>query len=218
VQLLLDVRRRLIVESMRSEERQNRELSELLHDGPLQNLLAVRLDLDDLRDNPTAEGFDRLDVALRDTVTTLRTTVSTLHPQVLAQVGLAAAVRELVTKYQQRRSAEFTGDIDDVGRPVAQALLYRSARELLANAHKHSRARHVTVSLHGNSGSTVLSVADDGIGFDTAILATRVAEGHIGLASLINGVESAGGSIEFTENPGGGTVVTVTVPDEIGQG
>ena len=218
VQLLLDVRRRLIVESMRSEERQNRELSELLHDGPLQNLLAVRLDLDDLRDNPTAEGFDRLDVALRDTVTTLRTTVSTLHPQVLAQVGLAAAVRELVTKYQQRRSAEFTGDIDDVGRPVAQALLYRSARELLANAHKHSRARHVTVSLHGNSGSTVLSVADNGIGFDTAILATRVAEGHIGLASLINGVESAGGSIEFTENPGGGTVVTVTVPDEIGQG
>ena len=217
VQLLLDVRRRLIVESMRSEERQNRELSELLHDGPLQNLLAVRLDLDDLRDNPTEEGFDRLDVALRDTVTTLRTTVSTLHPQVLAQVGLAAAVRELVAKYEQRRGAEFTGDIDDVGRPVAQALLYRSARELLANAYKHSRARHVTVSLQGNSGSTVLSVADDGIGFDTAILAARVAEGHIGLASLINGVESAGGSIEFTENPGGGTVVTVTVPDEIGQ-
>jgi two-component system NarL family sensor kinase len=217
VQLLLVIRRRLIVESMRSEERQNRELSELLHDGPLQNLLAVRLDLDDLRDNPTAEAFDRLDVALRDTVTTLRTTVSTLHPQVLAQVGLAAAVRELVAKYQQRRGADLTSDIDDVGRPAAQALLYRSARELLANAYKHSRARHVTVSLHGNSGSTVLSVADDGIGFDTAILAARVAEGHIGLASLINGVESAGGSIEFTENSGGGTVVTVTVPDEIGQ-
>ena len=216
VQLLLDVRRRLIVESMRSEERQNRELSELLHDGPLQNLLAVRLDLDDLRDNPTSEGFDRLDAALRETVTTLRTTVSTLHPQVLAQVGLAAAVRELVVKHQQRHSAEFTIDIDDVGRPVAQALLYRSARELLANVHKHSRAEQVSVSLRCSGGSTVLSVADDGIGFDTAILATRVAEGHIGLASLINGVEAAGGSIEFHPKPGGGTVVTVTVPDEFG--
>jgi two-component system NarL family sensor kinase len=166
VQLLLDVRRRLVVESMRSEERQNRELSELLHDGPLQNLLAVRLDLDDLRDKPTAEGFDRLDAALRDTVTTLRTTVSTLHPQVLAQVGLAAAVQELVAKYQQRHSAEFSTDIDDVGRPVAQALLYRSARELLANVHKHSRAHRVTVTLHRGGGSTVFSVADDGIGFD----------------------------------------------------
>jgi two-component system NarL family sensor kinase len=216
VQLLLDVRRRLVVESMRSEERQNRELSELLHDGPLQNLLAVRLDLDDLRDNPTPEGFDRLDAALRDTVTTLRTTVSTLHPQVLAQVGLTAAVQELVAKYQQRHSAEFTTDLEDVGRPAAQALLYRSARELLANAHKHSRARHVTVTLHRSGSSTVLKVTDDGIGFDTSILAARVAEGHIGLASLINGIEAAGGSIEFHPNPGGGAVITVTVPDEIG--
>jgi two-component system NarL family sensor kinase len=216
VQLLLDVRRRLVVESMRSEERQNRELSELLHDGPLQNLLAVRLDLDDLRDNPTPEGFDRLDAALRDTVTTLRTTVGTLHPQVLAQVGLTAAVQELVAKYQQRHSAEFTTDLEDVGRPAAQALLYRSARELLANVHKHSRAQHVTVTLHRSAGSTMLKVTDDGIGFDTSILAARVAEGHIGLASLINGIEAAGGSIEFHPNPGGGAVITVTVPDEIG--
>jgi two-component system NarL family sensor kinase len=174
------------------------------------------LDLDDLRDNPTPEGFDRLDAALRDTVTTLRTTVSTLHPQVLAQVGLTAAVQELVAKYQQRHSAEFTTDLEDVGRPAAQALLYRSARELLANAHKHARARHVVVSLHRSGSSTVLRVADDGIGFDTSILATRVAEGHIGLASLINGVEAAGGSIEVLPSPGGGSVVTVTVPDEIG--
>lgn len=217
VQLLLDVRRRLVAESMRSEERQNRELSEVLHDGPLQNLLAARLDLDDLRENPTAAGFDRLDAALRDTVTTLRTTVSTLHPQVLAQVGLTAAVQELVDKYQQRWSADITTDLDDVGRPQAQTLLYRAARELLANSYKHSRAGQVTVSLHGNDGSTVLSVADDGIGFETSILATRVAEGHIGLASLINGVEAAGGSIEFDGREGGGTFVTVSIDDEIGQ-
>ena len=46
VQALLDVRRRLITESMRADERHSRELSEQLHDGPLQNLLAARLDLD----------------------------------------------------------------------------------------------------------------------------------------------------------------------------
>jgi two-component system NarL family sensor kinase len=216
VQLLLDVRRRLVAESMRVEERQNRELSEQLHDGPLQNLLAARLDLDDLRDNPTAEGFDRLDSALRETVTTLRTTVTTLHPQVLAQVGLTAAVQELVGKYQQRWSVDITTDLDDVGQPQAQTLLYRAARELLANAYKHSRATRVTVGLHRVGDTTVLSVTDDGIGFDTAILAARVAEGHIGLASLINGVEAAGGSIEFDGRGGGGTVVTVSMNDEIG--
>ena len=217
VQLLLDVRRRLVAESMRAEERQNRELSEQLHDGPLQNLLAARFDLDELRDHPNAEGFDRLDAALRETVTTLRATVSTLHPQILAQVGLTAAVQELIDKYQQRWSVHVTADLDDVGRPRAQTLLYRAARELLANAYKHSRATEVTVGLHRVGHATVLDVADDGIGFDTAILATRVAEGHIGLASLINGVEAAGGSIEFDTRAGGGTVVTVSMGDEIGQ-
>ena len=214
---LLDVRRRLVAESMRAEERQNRELSEQLHDGPLQNLLAARLDLDDLRDHPTAEGFDRIDAALRDTVTTLRTTVATLHPQVLAQVGLAAAVQELIGKYQQRWNVEITADLDDVGRPQAQTLLYRAARELLANAYKHSRATEVTVRLHRVGDTTVLSVADDGVGFDTAILAARVAEGHIGLASLINGVEAAGGSIEIDDTGESGTVVIVSMNDEIGQ-
>ena len=217
VQLLLDVRRRLVAESMRAEERQNRELSEQLHDGPLQNLLAARLNLDDLRDNPNAEGFDRLDAALRETVTTLRTTVATLHPQVLAQVGLTAAVQELVGKYQQRWSIEFTAELDDVGRPQAQTLLYRAARELLANAHKHSGATHVTVTLRRDGDMTTLSVADNGIGFETAILADRVAHGHIGLASLINGVEAAGGSISFLPNEEGGTAVTVAMSEEIGQ-
>ena len=217
VQLLLDVRRRLVAESMRAEERQNRELSEQLHDGPLQNLLAARLNLDDLRDNPTADGFDRLDSALRETVATLRTTVSTLHPQVLAQVGLTAAVSELIDRYQQRWSVDITADLDDVGQPQTQTLLYRAARELLANAYKHSRATHVTVGLNRVGDTTMLSVADDGIGFDTAILAARVAEGHIGLASLINGVEAAGGSIEFGGPEGGGSVVTVSMGDEIGQ-
>lgn len=212
---LLEVRRRLVAESMRADERSNRELSEQLHDGPLQNLLAARLDLDELRENPTAAGFDRLDAALRETVSALRTTVSTLHPQVLAQVGLSAAVSELAQRNEQRWGTPVAVDVDEVGRPEAQTLIYRAARELLANAHKHSRAAHLDVGLHRENGATVLRVADDGVGFDPVILDRRVAEGHIGLASLIVGVEATGGSVDFSSRPGGGTVVTVTVPDEM---
>jgi two-component system NarL family sensor kinase len=201
---------------MRAEERQNRELSEQLHDGPLQNLLAARLDLDELRDHPNEEGFDRLETALRDAVTTLRTTVTSLHPQVLAQVGLAAAVQDLVGRYRQRWDVNVVTELDDVGRPQAQTLLYRAARELLANAHKHSGATTVSVGLHRIADTTVLSVADDGVGFDTAIIAGRVTEGHIGLASLINGIEAAGGTIEFDNGAGAGTLVTVTVSDTFG--
>jgi len=212
---LLDVRRRLVAESMRADERSNRELSEQLHDGPLQNLLAARLDLDELREDPTAAGFDRLDAALRETVSALRTTVSTLHPQVLAQVGLSAAVGELAQRNEQRWGTPVRAELDEVGRPDAQTLIYRAARELLTNAHKHSRATRLDIALHRKKGSTVLRVTDDGIGFDPEILDRRVAEGHIGLASLIVGVEATGGSVDFSPRPGGGTVVTVTVPDEV---
>ena len=212
---LLDVRRRLIAETMRADERNNRELSEQLHDGPLQNLLAARLDLDELRDNSTPEVFDRLDAALRETVTELRTTVATLHPQVLTQLGLTAAVRDLAQRYEQRWGTPVRADLDEVGHPEAQALIHRAARELLSNAHKHSRATSLAVRLYSRSGSTVLQVADDGVGFDPAILARRVSEGHIGLASLVVAVEAIGGAMDFAERPGGGTLVTVTIPDEL---
>ena len=213
---LLDVRRRLIAESMRADERHSRELSEQLHDGPLQNLLAARLDLDELRENPTPEGFERLDAALRNSVGELRNTVTALHPQVLAQVGLSAAVRDLAHRYQQRWGTPVAVDIDEVGKPEAEALIHRAARELLSNAHKHSQASRIDVTLRRGNGETVLRIGDDGIGFDPQILARRVSEGHIGLASLVVAVESAGGSVDFqTEASGGGSVLTLTVPDEL---
>ncbi len=212
---LLDVRRQLIAESMRADERNNRELSEQLHDGPLQNLLAARLDLDELRENPTPQGFDRLDAALRETVTGLRTTVATLHPQVLEQLGLTAAVRDMAQRYEQRWGTPVRADIDEVGRPEAQTLIHRAARELLSNAHKHSQAHSLEIGLQREENATILTVVDDGVGFDPEILARRVSEGHIGLASLMVAVEAAGGSVEFSDRTGGGTVVTVTVPDDI---
>lgn len=212
VRSLLDVRRRLVWESMRADERNNRQLSEQLHDGPLQNLLAARLDLEELRESRTDEGFDRVNSALRDTVTLLRATVSTLHPQVLAQIGLAAAVRELVRQYEQRWGIPIDCDLDEVGRPESQALLYRAAREFLANAHKHSRASRLQVDLHRIADVIVLRVADNGIGFDPDVLDRCVAEGHIGLASLMVGIDAMGGSVELAAAPGGGTIATVSMP------
>lgn len=212
VRALLDVRRRLVAESMQADERHNRQLSERLHDGPLQNLLAAMLDLEDLRERPTDEGFDRLDAALRETVALLRATVTTLHPQVLAQVGLGPALRELVGQYRQRWDITFDDDIDEVGKPAGQALVYRAARELLSNAHKHSRATRVQVDLHRAGEDVVLRVVDNGIGFDPGVLDRKVADGHIGLASLVVGIEELGGAVRFAQTPGGGATTVVTMP------
>lgn len=211
VRRLMDVRRRLVAESMLADERQSRALAEQLHDGPLQNLLAVKLDLEDLREQHSDEVLDRIESALRDTVTQLRSTVGTLHPTVLAQVGLTAALRELAGSHEQRTGVAVDVDLDEVGKPPAQDLLYRAARELLANAHKHSGATRLTVQLRGGT-MLMLRVTDNGKGFDPAVLADSVAAGHIGLASLVVAVESTGGTLEMGAVPGGGATTTITVP------
>jgi len=96
VAALLEVRRRLVSESARADERRNRELAEHLHDGPLQTLLAARLELNEVRDRRPDPALDAVNAALQETAAGLRSTVTALHPQVLAQLGLTPALRELV--------------------------------------------------------------------------------------------------------------------------
>ncbi|HEX7827822.1 MAG TPA: sensor histidine kinase, partial [Mycobacterium sp.] len=96
VTVLLDVRRRLVAESMQADERTNRDLAEHLHDGPLQTLLAARMELDEVRERIPDPALDMVYEALNQTAAGLRSTVTALHPQVLAQLGLAPGIRELL--------------------------------------------------------------------------------------------------------------------------
>ncbi|KXX57249.1 sensor histidine kinase [Rhodococcus sp. LB1] len=209
---LMDVRRQLIAESMDAEERERRQLAEDLHDGPLQNVLAARLDVEEALERNPDDMLVAAESALRETAAQLRSTVTTLHPQVLAQLGLTAALRELADLYA-RRGFEMSVSLDDVGHPDCQELLYRVARELLTNVTRHARATTIEFTLTRADGRTTLTVADDGAGFDPAVVPERVAQGHIGLASHIVRVESVGGTFDVTSTPGSGTRVVVTVPD-----
>ncbi len=214
VSALLDVRRRLVAESMQADERTNRDLAEHLHDGPLQTLLAARMELDEVRERIPDPALDMVYAALNDTAAGLRSTVTALHPQVLAQLGLAPGVRELLRQYETRGDFIIDADLEEVGRPASQALLYRAARELLANINKHADATEVTVRLFRAGDRIVLTVADDGAGFEPSIVDQRVAEGHIGLASLQARFDSMGGAMSIDSTIGSGTVVTVTSPPE----
>jgi two-component system, NarL family, sensor kinase len=212
VAALLDMRRTLVSEAMRADERHSRVLAEQLHDGPLQDLLAARLELDEIRERHSDPGLDAVYQAVQDTATRLRSTVTALHPQVLTEVGLTAALRQLVRDYEHRGNFAIEADLEEVGRPRSQSLLYRAARELLANANTHSRAHTVRVHLARAADAITLSVVDDGIGFDPAIVNRCVAQGHIGLASLAVRVDAMGGSMKLSSTIGGGTQAAVTTP------
>ncbi|BBY27314.1 sensor histidine kinase [Mycolicibacterium sediminis] len=217
VDALQEVRRLLVAEAMSADERHNREIAEHLHDGPLQNLLAARMEVDELRERSPDPALDLVYDALQQTAASLRAGVSELHPQVLAQLGLEAGVRELLRQFQNRGSYVIVADLDDVGKPESQALMYRAARELLANVHKHARATHVEVGLRRAGEHVVLTVRDDGAGFDPDRIADRVADGHIGLGSLLARFDAMGGAMEF-DSSAHGTLVTVTSPPETSAG
>jgi len=214
VRALQEMRRQLVSEAMQSDERHNREVAEHLHDGPLQTLLAARLELDEARERNPDPALDMVYSALQETATGLRSTVTQLHPQVLAQLGLTPAVRELLRQFESRNDVTVQTELEEVGKPESQALLYRAARELLTNISKHAKASTVRVGLGRKGDRVVLTIDDDGTGFDPAIVAQYVAAGHIGLGSLLARFDAMGGSMEIDSLPGHGTQVTVTSPPE----
>ena len=215
VMKLQDVRRQLVSEAMQADERHNREVAEHLHDGPLQTLLAARLDLDEVRERNDDPALEAVHAALQQTAAALRSTVTELHPQVLAQLGLTPAVQELLRQFESRGDYTVDADLEDVGKPDSQQLLYRAARELLANIHKHARAKTVRVSLVRRGNRVVLTITDDGKGFDPATVESYVADGHIGLGSLLARFDAMGGSMVIDSVVGRGTQVTVTSPPEL---
>ena len=92
IERLVSDRTQLLTELMTVTESERRTLAEDLHDGALQYILAARMDLEDARELADPTAFDRLDQALTQSSQMLRRTVSELHPAVLEQSGLAAAV------------------------------------------------------------------------------------------------------------------------------
>lgn len=214
VTALQNVRRQLVSEAMQADERHNREVAEHLHDGPLQTLLAARLDLDEVRERNSDPALEAVHTALQETAAALRSTVTQLHPQVLAQLGLTPAIRDLLRQFESRGEYTVNAELEDVGKPESQQLMYRAARELLANIHKHARASTVWVGLSRQGDRLILTIADDGNGFDPAVVERYVADGHIGLGSLLARFDAMGGSMDVSSEVGWGTQVTVTSPPE----
>ncbi|GEL22544.1 hypothetical protein PSU4_14980 [Pseudonocardia sulfidoxydans NBRC 16205] len=196
------------------EEHERRALSEALHDGALQYVLAARQDLEDARDTGDAESFDRIEEALLESSRLLRTTVSELHPAVLDRAGLTAALGDLVRTAAGR--AGFDGEVSTDGWPDGRTpldgLLYRTARELVGNAATHAKASTVRLSLAREGDHARLVVADDGVGLPPDAMTTSLRRGHIGLASHRVRIEAAGGTFTAAASAPTGTVVTVDLP------
>ena len=209
---LAERRRGLIAEALSAGERERRALAEGLHDHAIQNLLSARHDLEEAAESSATDALARADAAVEATIAELREAVFELHPYVLEQSGLEAALRAAGQRAARRGGFRIHFDLSYPRRHPQEVLLFGAARELLTNAAMHARASNVSVALWERDGWVELAVRDDGEGFDLGLLPQRIAAGHIGLQSQRERVESAGGAFTLESRPGAGTVATVTIP------
>jgi two-component system NarL family sensor kinase len=207
---LLETRTRLLAETQTAEGRERRRLAEVLHDHAVQNLLSARHDLQELGETVHGQpALARAEDAVAQTLGDLRDAIFELHPYVLDEVGLAAAIRATAERAAGRTGMSVDLDLQANGSASFDEMLYSAARELISNVVQHSGASHLSVELREDGALTLLVVEDDGCGVDPAGLGARVAEGHIGLASQRARIEAAGGSLNIVARPGQGTRVEV---------
>jgi two-component system, NarL family, sensor kinase len=206
-------RTQLLEELLGLEKRERETLSERLHDGALQYVLAARQDLEEVRSGSIV-AVDRVDSSLAETSHLLRDVVRELHPEVLARAGLKSAITQLadsiVTRTELAVDLESRTWPDDL-RTGADHVLYGAAREILANVIKHAHAHNVCIELGSRPELALLRIADDGVGISPESLSRSVEDGHIGLASIRAKVLACGGHFDVRANfPG--TEITISIP------
>ena len=210
-------RGRLVAQAIDAEDRARRRISEALHDGALQELLAVRNGLFAM----TGRGGDDAALAaaqerLTAIVVRLRDVMSAMHPTMLQYGGLEAALLAVVE--QERGTGDFAAHVSIAPGTAGlrDELLLSLARELLANAARHAGAARVDVEVALEPEALVLSVADDGAGFAAGRLEAALEAGAIGIASCRERVEAVGGGLAVHSAPGAGTRVVARIPHDAG--
>ena len=194
-------REELLAETMTASEAQRREISESIHDGPLQDVLAARRDVADFTKTHPATQLDRAVSSLDDASRRLRDVTFELHPAVLDQLGVAPAVEKLASVTAERSGVTVTTDVDYAHQNGIDPMLFGVVRELLSNVVRHSHASRASVKLAVVDGVCRLDVTDNGIGIAGDVLARRLAEAHIGLASHRTRIEAAGGTLRVIDEP-----------------
>lgn len=212
----IEVQHRLI----QQRELERVDIARDLHDGPLQDLSGIKLNLLELGDDLPESLRPQMDVIIElinQQIIDLRHFCSELRPPALAPFGLEKAIRSHIDIFRQRHPA-ITVDLNlmhdgTILEETARLALFRIYQELLNNIVKHASATHVMITLVVSDDEVVLDVEDDGVGFALpGNWLDLMRSGHLGLVGMRERVEAVGGRLSVLSAPGRGTSVQATIP------
>jgi two-component system CheB/CheR fusion protein len=202
-----------------AQEDERARIARDLHDQFGQQLTALRLTLEQLRDRFAAAGTDAQDV---DRALALARQIDSgvdflaweLRPAALDDLGLAAALPRFVREWSSHSGipAEYRGHGVSAGvvGTDAELVFYRVAQEALTNVMKHAHASRVDVLLEARDGWVVLVVEDDGLGFDAS--ERPPLDTGLGLVGMRERAATIGADLEIETAPGEGTAIYLRCP------
>ena len=202
-----------------AEERADERLqiAGYLHDDLAQVLFRLSIQVDVARKllekgkvTDVGAQLDKIRQSKQETSDRIRALIRDLHRSPLGAKGLAEALESFTDEVGRDSSVRFHRDVADIDLPAPIALLvYHIAREGVMNALKHAQARDMWISVREEGGDIVLTLRDNGVGFDASAPGP---EGHFGMAMMRSRAEVGGGRFEVQSAPGDGATVTVKFP------
>jgi len=199
-----------------AQEEERRRVSRELHDQICQQLASLAIDISGLASEPppparTRQALKKLQTRVIQASEATRHIAYELHPSVLDDLGLVASLRMLCKQFSEREGVAVQfhpGDLPPVISREIGSCLYRVAQESLNNVARHSGAKKVSVSLTIRKNSVVLSVLDDGAGFDPA---TAKGTGGLGLIGMEERALLVKGTLTIDAQRPHGTRITLEV-------
>jgi PAS domain S-box-containing protein len=217
----LDITERLDEEARMNEavdqaqEMERTQIGMELHDNVMQQLVGTALNLkllmNSLPNNQAGRSLlqqclDYLQQAVGD----VRQLSHRLAPAIDEETGIEAKVIDLVSRMNVKGNLQVNlaiGEGYEQSKPEVQLVLYRIIQEQFSNIVKYAQASHVEIRVHKDAGHLIITVSDDGVGYDLS----KKTNG-IGLHNIRRRVQVLGGSVQMQSSPGNGFSITASIP------
>ncbi len=212
----------LVVNLSTVEENQRKRFSHDLHDAIGHGLTTAKYYIDSARSelplNPAraAELLDRTAGSIKNTLAEAKRISYELHPTLLDDVSLSAALKQFVVEFERRMQIKVHLDIavpEAPLDPLIEINLYRIVQEAFTNIEKHANATEVSLQIiQRDDGTLAISITDNGKGFDAPEMIGRPGSPHLGLRNIVERGELIGGTVLIESRKGGGTEINIELP------
>jgi PAS domain S-box-containing protein len=228
-QRLQTLSRQLLV----AQEEERHTVARELHDEIGQTLTGLVMHLGMAKSllpksaGPVRNILEQSEALIQETLERARTVIAGLRPQVLDDLGLVPALRRLGEEFQENTGVTVEIETDHLTQRLPapiEVALFRIVQEALTNVRKHAQAHRVNIMVKREDEHVVLSVQDDGVGFEQQAAQSRtndvmileggwtIPHGHFGLIGIQERAMQLRGRLQISSAPGQGTILRVELP------